>query len=366
MKVLFITDDKTYKDFYQFFADNYVNQEIYVLELQNVGLIHPNIKIMEHVDFTPDVVIGGTSFISEKYGKYKSFFPDECKHRFPNARYFKNMSRNAVMLWGFKPNLWADCNTLVLMDTDFTKIQNIKQFDKKMMVCMEPRVVKTMMACYKGFNDNLTRQHELFDIILTYDVEHLKLPNAKWIDASRTLILPHELSLERTKEFYVSMVCGWKQWAPGHKLRQLVWLNRRAIEMPIDFYYSGEGMNLETEGCKQLKIESKYPAFEKAMFHIVVENSRETNYFTEKITDCFVTETIPIYWGCPNIEDFFDMDGIIVANTLEEIMHICNNLTEQDYTDRLQAIENNKKIVYEKRYDTIVGKVEDEYRKMVL
>jgi hypothetical protein len=27
---------------------------------------------------------------------------------------------------------------------------------------------------------------------------------------------------------------------------------------------------------------------------------------TEKITDCFLTGTIPIYLGCPNIQDVYD------------------------------------------------------------
>ena len=50
------------------------------------------------------------------------------------------------------------------------------------------------------------------------------------------------------------------------------------------------------------------------MFSIAIENSRNGCYFTEKILDCFTTRTVPIYWGCPDIGDYFDMNVIITFN----------------------------------------------------
>jgi hypothetical protein len=38
------------------------------------------------------------------------------------------------------------------------------------------------------------------------------------------------------------------------------------------------------------------------MFHIAVENVKIDNWYTEKISQSFATKTVPIYWGCPNIE----------------------------------------------------------------
>jgi hypothetical protein len=39
------------------------------------------------------------------------------------------------------------------------------------------------------------------------------------------------------------------------------------------------------------------------MFHIAVENSFSENWYTEKIGQAFISKTLPIYWGCPNLED---------------------------------------------------------------
>jgi hypothetical protein len=60
---------------------------------------------------------------------------------------------------------------------------------------------------------------------------------------------------------------------------------------------------------------SKIEIFETYMFSIVIENSRQIHYFTEKIIDCLLTKTIPIYYGCPNISDYFDTSGWIILET---------------------------------------------------
>ena len=65
------------------------------------------------------------------------------------------------------------------------------------------------------------------------------------------------------------------------------------------------------------------------------------NYFTEKILDCFATYTIPIYYGCPNIGDFFNIDGIIVFDTVDDLINKVNHLTEEDYYSRKNAMKDN-------------------------
>lgn len=43
----------------------------------------------------------------------------------------------------------------------------------------------------------------------------------------------------------------------------------------------------------------------RSSMSICIENSAQENYFTEKIIDCLLAWTMPLYWGCPNIGDFF-------------------------------------------------------------
>ena len=77
------------------------------------------------------------------------------------------------------------------------------------------------------------------------------------------------------------------------------------------------------------------------MFSIVIENSRSDYYFSEKLIDCFECGTIPIYWGMPSINKFFDMDGIITFETIDELEDIVRGLTPDMY-ERMKGygIEN--------------------------
>jgi hypothetical protein len=79
------------------------------------------------------------------------------------------------------------------------------------------------------------------------------------------------------------------------------------------------------------------------MFHVAIENCRESNYFSEKIIDCFMTKTVPIYWGCPNIGDYFDTNGMIIFNNLNELHSILGKLTIDDYNNKIDILENNYK-----------------------
>ena len=84
--------------------------------------------------------------------------------------------------------------------------------------------------------------------------------------------------------------------------------------------------------------------FESSKFHIAVENSRQKNYFTEKLIDCFASKTVPIYYGCPNIGDWFNMDGMITFQDLDELELIIRKLDADAYNWRKDAIEENYEI----------------------
>jgi hypothetical protein len=74
----------------------------------------------------------------------------------------------------------------------------------------------------------------------------------------------------------------------------------------------------------------------------VIENSKVINYCSEKLLDCLVSKTIPIYWGCPNVEDFFDTTGWILFDKLEEDLYIkLYDLDEDYYGKYSEVIEKN-------------------------
>jgi len=98
---------------------------------------------------------------------------------------------------------------------------------------------------------------------------------------------------------------------------------------------------IEKFGRGHNEIKNKLEGLQDFMFSIVIENCSYDNYFTEKLIDCFVTGTIPIYWGCPSIGDFFDINGIITFSDIEELESIIINISEDFYLSKINSIQKN-------------------------
>jgi hypothetical protein len=62
-------------------------------------------------------------------------------------------------------------------------------------------------------------------------------------------------------------------------------------------------------------------------YSFVAENCQQKNYFTEKIADSYLSWSMPVYWGCPNISDYFPDDSyytidITKNNAVKELYNI--------------------------------------------
>lgn len=218
----------------------------------------------------------------------------------------------------------------------------------------------------KNSIDRLIKQteiNEFFDYILTFDENLLKLPNSykllpllnySWVRYPSELgVNPyikhhygHTLSCEYNKKnFNISMLCGDKTFAPGHKIRHDIWNKQNYITIPKKFYKPAYTENLKIFD-DNITISSKRDKTEMfdSMFHICVENNNCKDYFTEKILDCIVSKTIPVYYGCPNIGDYFDIKGMIIVDNLDDCIEKVNKLTEEDYFKILPYVEKNFRI----------------------
>ena len=58
--------------------------------------------------------------------------------------------------------------------------------------------------------------------------------------------------------------------------------------------------------------------------------------------------TIPIYWGCPNIGDYFNTEGIITFENEQELESILDSLTPETFFQKKDAILDNYKIANQK------------------
>jgi hypothetical protein len=148
------------------------------------------------------------------------------------------------------------------------------------------------------------------------------------------------------KKFAVSTVVGAKNNPKfeGYAKRHELWRRREEIKIPKDFYlshtYKPVGVDLSHELILGDERYSKNEMFD-CMFHICIENTSIPNYFSEKILDCFLTRTIPIYIGCYNIGTYFDAWGVIEVSNVSQIISACNGLTPEFYEYLKDSIEDN-------------------------
>jgi len=200
--------------------------------------------------------------------------------------------------------------------------------------------------CYESFESYCDE----LDFIMTND-EYLlnNYPSkTKFVPFGGSWVKENNFKVQ-PKNKLVSMIYSFKTSMPGHVLRHQV-----ANFIPnIDLYGTG---------CNK-KIDNKEEGLSDYMFTIVIENFNEKNYFTEKLVDPLILGTIPIYWGCPNIDKFFDSDGIITFNDVDELKEIVSNLSVDKYNSLISSVNSNfkKSLDYEITedwiYDNILSKL---------
>lgn len=150
------------------------------------------------------------------------------------------------------------------------------------------------------------------------------------------------------KERLISIVASHKTWTVGHRLRHEIVRRYLGKIEPYGSGYNNIIDEFENRLGKVLAVGPYYYSF-------AVMNSKEDDYFTEILTDVLATGTIPLWWGTDNIGKYFNKDGIISFNTLEELDAIIPTLTPELYQSKIAAVQENVELAkqYNTRFDWI-------------
>jgi len=87
----------------------------------------------------------------------------------------------------------------------------------------------------------------------------------------------------------------------------------------------------------EVKSDAIYPY----KYHIALENQATHNVVTEKLYDSYLGLAYPIYWGAPNITDYFSKDSITPINVFnfeEARLQVEKILDEDPYDKKLDAL----------------------------
>jgi len=136
------------------------------------------------------------------------------------------------------------------------------------------------------------------------------------------------------KEKIISLISSNKNSTKEHRQR-LKFVNelKKHFGDKIDIF--GNGIN---------NFKDKWDIIAPYKYHIVLENCFYKDHFSEKLSDTFLAETYPIYYGCPNIYGYFSKNSLTTIDikkpkeaikVIETV--IKNNTYEESKKDILEA-----------------------------
>jgi hypothetical protein len=236
-----------------------------------------------------------------------------------------------------KPKLfeWTENNCDIKVFIDGAIAQNLnykkKTNEKKIAwVCESRAIFHSWMFPEDLWEKNIQRISNSFDTIYVSDRRWCKYAdNIKFAFAGSNVPWTKDKKVHhKTKS--TSMIASPKIITFGHKLRHAI-ATKHADK--IDVFGGANGSKRFGDGVWPNKAE----AMNDYMFSVAIENDSYTTYFTEKITDCFASGTVPIYWGTPDIGNYFDKDGIIELTPDFDF----SSLTADLYQSKISAIKNN-------------------------
>ena len=87
----------------------------------------------------------------------------------------------------------------------------------------------------------------------------------------------------------------------------------------------------------------------------MIENVPEPDCFTEKLLDCMLCGTLPIYYGPKNIGDYFNLDGIIACCSITELQAAIATTVTPPNEIQWAAMEENRQTAL--RYSNLKQRV---------
>lgn len=154
----------------------------------------------------------------------------------------------------------------------------------------------------------------------------------------------------------ISVIASNRASTAGHRARlEFAMKLKEHYGEAIDFYgrgYAPFGDKLEALGNYR--------------FHVVLENSVYDHYFSEKLTDCFLAGSYPIYSGCPNLTEYFPSNSFVSIDItrLDQSIASIDAAISQSFDEKYQAelLEARDLVLYKHNLypmlTSLIGRIE--------
>ncbi len=142
------------------------------------------------------------------------------------------------------------------------------------------------------------------------------------------------------KKRLISVITSNKKFTRGHRQR-IDFVNQLKQHFGTELDVFGRGIN---------DIEDKWDAIAGYKYHIALENCSYPDYWTEKLSDVYLGGAVPIYYGCPNLVDYFPAGAFITINyDIQEAVSVIRKTIDEDrYDQYFPEIIRSRKLVLDK------------------
>ena len=228
-----------------------------------------------------------------------------------------------------------DCDFLIMLNNSMETDTRVR--------CPEENIWAIMQEPYmKGHSDWMVEKHEFFSKVFTH---YIPVNDRKYIPSHPAIPWHVNKTFDElisakvpVKSKKLSAIVGDAMDVPGH-------IKRRKF---LQYIQNDKSLELDLYGKKINFIEDKWNGVAPYKYSLAMENTSGLDYWTEKIADCFLSWTVPIYYGCNNLENYFPKESFIridIGQPEESLAKIRRIINEDNWERYIPALEEARNLV---------------------
>ena len=139
----------------------------------------------------------------------------------------------------------------------------------------------------------------------------------------------------------ISVVCSAKQMRHTQHSKRFELVSVLASAVP-ELAWFGRGVR---------PLDKKYEALDRFKYHVAIENHMAEHHWTEKLSDAFLCECLPLYAGDPKIFEVFPQESVIpipIDDPDGAVRIIREAIANGEYEKRRGAVLEAKRLVLER------------------
>lgn len=153
----------------------------------------------------------------------------------------------------------------------------------------------------------------------------------------------YDFNFNKPKKLSI-IVSNWNCLDTSHNYYWREKLVKDILNSDLDIDIYGKNWNISDSRYKGW-IKDKVQGLKDYEYSVAIENSCEDYYLSEKLFDCFLNNTVPIYYGCKRAGEFYDSRSFIefdikknnTISTLKTLTKSNNNIYK-DYILKSKAL----------------------------